>query len=62
MLPIVPFMVLHFSHIEYSHSDNFSLTTMLSALAEYDEIQRRSLKQKEALSKIIEGFLSAFES
>ena len=34
----------------------------LSALAEYDEIQRRSLKQKEALSKIIEGFLSAFES
>ena len=34
----------------------------LSALAEYDEIQRRSLKQKEALSKIIERFPSAFES
>lgn len=34
----------------------------LSALAEYDEIQRLSPKQKEALSKIIESFLSAFEN
>lgn len=33
----------------------------LSALAEYDKIQRLSPKQKEALSKIIEDFLSAFE-
>lgn len=34
----------------------------LSALTEYDEIQRLSPKQKEALSKIIESFLSAFEN
>ena len=33
----------------------------LSALTEYDEIQRLSSRQKEALSKIIEDFLSAFE-
>ncbi len=33
----------------------------LSVLAEYGEIQRLSPKQKEALSKIIEDFLSAFE-
>lgn len=33
----------------------------LSNLADYDEIQRLSPKQREALSKIIEDFLSAFE-
>ena len=33
----------------------------LNTLTEYDEIQRLSPKQKEALSKIIESFLSAFE-
>lgn len=36
-------------------------STKLSALAEYDEMKRLSAKQKEALSKIIEDFLSAFE-
>ena len=33
----------------------------LSRLAEYNEIQRLSPKQKEALSTIVESFLSAFE-
>lgn len=33
----------------------------LSSLAEYDEIQRLSPKQREALSKIIEDYLSAFK-
>lgn len=33
----------------------------LCALSEYNEIERLSPKQREALSKIIEDFLSAFE-
>ncbi len=33
----------------------------LSAAAEYSEIEKLTPKQKEALSKIIEDFLSAFE-
>ncbi len=33
----------------------------LSAAADYDGLKKLSPKQKEALSRIIEGFLSAFE-
>lgn len=35
-------------------------SSKLNALVEHDEIQRLSPKQREALSKIIESFLSAF--
>lgn len=36
-------------------------STKLNSLAEYDEIQHLSPKQRKALSNIIESFLSAFE-
>lgn len=39
----------------------FGESAKLRSLAEYDEIKQLTPKQKEALSKIIEDFLSAFE-